>query len=267
MASLAFSFATSAREAQEVRKPVVSINDIQDLARTGQSAELRQMIETTIVNTGKFRIMERGDQGTSVLLKEQQGAKAGLYTSNTPGKVGGFEGVDFMVYGTITTGESDDAARYRRVDGHGARRRPGSAVLGNSEKYLGLVKINEVMPAKMSKATPVMTSFPVAPAVGIRRARRARPSSSPPRNTGENDDHPNALGKSVPRGSLPVSRRSPSRLTLRHSWRRSASARSPRTRTARSTRNRRAARWCSPSKTPWWPRRKAPRSRPTAIVS
>jgi len=86
-----------------VRKPVVSIDDIQDLAHTGQAAQLRQMIETTVVNTGKFRIMERNAQGTSVLLGEQQRAKAGLVTSNTPGKVGGFEGVDFKVYGTITT--------------------------------------------------------------------------------------------------------------------------------------------------------------------
>jgi curli biogenesis system outer membrane secretion channel CsgG len=296
MASLAFSFATSA-EAQEVRKPVVSINDIQDLARTGQSAELRQMIETTIVNTGKFRIMERGDQGTTVLLKEQQGAKAGLYTSNTPGKVGGFEGVDFMVYGTITTGQAttqhDTGASMGMALGGGLADRMGvpglggamransncntssaslqvdiritdgktgeeryakqvtkteqgqtvcggraqvdvsglmraaaqsvsmglvtimypvkvvdvdadgqvmlnygegllaagdvfavfqqgkeirdpdtGAVLGNSEKFLGLVKITEVMP-KMSKAA-MMTAFPVAPAVGS-VARAATP--------------------------------------------------------------------------------------------
>ena len=104
-ASLAFSFAASA-DPGAVRKPVVSINDIQDMANTGQGAQLRQMIETTIVNTGKFRIMERGDQGMGVMVGEQQRAKAGLVTSNTPGKIGGFEGVDFMVYGTITTGDS-----------------------------------------------------------------------------------------------------------------------------------------------------------------
>ena len=86
-----------------VRKPVVSIDDIQDLAHTGQADVLRQMIETTVINTGKFRIMERNAQGMSVLLGEQQKAKAGLVTSNTPGKIGGFEGVDFEVYGTITT--------------------------------------------------------------------------------------------------------------------------------------------------------------------
>lgn len=293
-ASLVFSFTASA---QEVRKPVVSINDIDDLANTGQGAVLRQMIETTIVNTGKFRIMERGDQGTAVLLKEQQGAKAGLYTSNTPGKIGGFEGVDFMVYGTITTGQAttqhDTGASMGMTIGGGFADRLGvpglggamransncnsssaslqvdiritdgrtgeeryakqvtkteqgqtvcggrssvdvsgllrvasqsvsmglvtimypvkvvdvdadgqvllnygegllaagdvfalfqqgreirdpdtGAVLGNSEKFLGLVKISEVMP-KMSKAT-MLTAFPVAPAVGS-IARAATP--------------------------------------------------------------------------------------------
>ncbi len=293
-ASLAFSFTASA---QDVRKPVVSINDIQDMANTGQSDVLRQMIETTIVNTGKFRIMERGDQGTAVLLKEQQGAKAGLYTSNTPGKIGGFEGVDFMVYGTITTGQAttqhDTGASMGMAVGGGFADRLGvpglggamransncnsssaslqvdiritdgktgeeryakhvtkteqgqtvcggrssvdvsgllrvaaqsvsmglvtimypvkvvdvdadgqvvlnygegllaagdvfavfqegreirdpdtGAVLGNSEKLLGLVKITEVMP-KMSKAT-MMTAFPVAPSVGS-VARAATP--------------------------------------------------------------------------------------------
>jgi curli biogenesis system outer membrane secretion channel CsgG len=93
----------AAAQAPEVHKPVVSIDSIQDMASTGQGDVLKQMIETTIVNTGKFRVMERGAQGMNVLLAEQARAKSGMVTSNTPGKVGGFEGVDFKVYGTITT--------------------------------------------------------------------------------------------------------------------------------------------------------------------
>jgi len=85
-------------------KPVVSVDDISDMAQTGQGPVLQEMITTAVINTGKFRVMERGAQGTGVLLKEQAGAKSGLYTSKTPGKIGGFEGVDFKVYGTITTG-------------------------------------------------------------------------------------------------------------------------------------------------------------------
>jgi curli biogenesis system outer membrane secretion channel CsgG len=111
IAVLSYFLATSilmGREAvAEVRKPVVSIDDIKDLANTGQADALRQMIETTIVNTGKFRIMERGAQGMGNLVREQQMAKSRLVTSNTPGKIGGFEGVDFKVYGTITTAAAD----------------------------------------------------------------------------------------------------------------------------------------------------------------
>jgi curli biogenesis system outer membrane secretion channel CsgG len=103
-ASLMAPVSAFAQGSGPVRKPVVSVDEIKDLANTGQAAVLRQMIETTVVNTGKFRIMERNAQGQAVLLSEQQGAKAGLYTSNKPGKIGGFEGVDFKVYGTITTG-------------------------------------------------------------------------------------------------------------------------------------------------------------------
>jgi curli biogenesis system outer membrane secretion channel CsgG len=105
LAALAVSLLTpvSVLAQAQIRKPIVSVDDIKDLANTGQAAALREMIETTVVNTGKFRIMERGAQGTALLLAEQEKAKAGLVTSNTPGKIGGFEGVDFKVYGTITT--------------------------------------------------------------------------------------------------------------------------------------------------------------------
>jgi curli biogenesis system outer membrane secretion channel CsgG len=100
----AILLATVAQAApSQVRKPIVSIDSIEDLAHTGQAEVLRQMIETAVVNTGKFRVMERGAQGMGLLVGEQQRAKAGLVTSNTPGKIGGFEGVDYKVYGAITT--------------------------------------------------------------------------------------------------------------------------------------------------------------------
>ena len=101
-----------AQPGAQVRKPVVSIDDIQDLAHTGQAAVLRQMIETTVVNTGKFRIMERNAQGMSVLLGEQQRAKSGLVTSNTPGKVGGFEHLILMGRsGFMTHAEAEKGIR------------------------------------------------------------------------------------------------------------------------------------------------------------
>jgi curli biogenesis system outer membrane secretion channel CsgG len=88
----------------KVAKPMVSVNPVEDLANTGQAAILHEMMETSIINTGRFRIMERGDHGMGQMVKEQQLAKSGMVTSNTPGKIGGFEGVDFIVYGAITAG-------------------------------------------------------------------------------------------------------------------------------------------------------------------
>jgi curli biogenesis system outer membrane secretion channel CsgG len=121
-------------QATSIKKPVVSIDDIQDMAGTGQAPVLREMIETAVVNTGKFRIMERGDQGTAILLDEQNRAKAGLVTSNTPGKIGGFEGVDFKVYGAITAG---GASNRRNVGAStamqvGGRLMGGFGALGNA---------------------------------------------------------------------------------------------------------------------------------------
>lgn len=88
------------------RKAVVSVEQIEDLANTGQGAVLRQMIETAVSNSGKFRLMDTSENGMRVLLKEQADAKAGLRTTNTPGRVGGFEGVDYKVYGTITNAQT-----------------------------------------------------------------------------------------------------------------------------------------------------------------
>jgi curli biogenesis system outer membrane secretion channel CsgG len=118
-ASLIIPFSALAQSGITARKPVVSVNEIEDLARTGQASVLREMIETTIINTGKFRVIEQGGHGTSILLAEQQRAKAGLSTSNTPGKIGGFEGVDFKIYGAITTAaasvKADTSANFGRV--------------------------------------------------------------------------------------------------------------------------------------------------------
>lgn len=82
-------------------KPVIAIYQMDDLARTGQSGALSTMIETAIASTSKFRVIEREQLGK--LVGEQARAKAGLVTSNTPGRIGGFEGADFLIYGTITT--------------------------------------------------------------------------------------------------------------------------------------------------------------------
>ncbi|MEO0462065.1 MAG: CsgG/HfaB family protein [Pseudomonadota bacterium] len=82
-------------------KPIVGIAEMQDLAKTGQSDTFATMLETAIIGSGKFRIIER--ERLATLMKEQGLSNSGITTTNRPGQTGGFEGVDYLVYGTITS--------------------------------------------------------------------------------------------------------------------------------------------------------------------
>lgn len=82
------------------RKPSVAVVKIDDLSGSDQSDRLSTMIETAVASTGKFRLIERQQMGK--LMGEQVRARGGVVTTNTPGRVGGFEGVDYLIYGTIT---------------------------------------------------------------------------------------------------------------------------------------------------------------------
>lgn len=82
-------------------KPVVAIYQMDDLANTGKADMFSRMIETTISSTGKFRVIERERLGK--LEGEQTRARAGQVTTNRPGRVGGFEGADYLIYGSITS--------------------------------------------------------------------------------------------------------------------------------------------------------------------
>jgi hypothetical protein len=82
-------------------QPTVAIVKIDDNAGSGQSKTLTQMMLTALASTQKFRVMER--EQLDVLMQEQQRAKAGQVKSRNGGQMGGFEGADYLVYGTITT--------------------------------------------------------------------------------------------------------------------------------------------------------------------
>lgn len=96
---LTVSYAATAHA--QSKQPIVAVAQIDDNAGSGQSKTLTQMMLTAIAATQKFRVMERGQ--LDVMVQEQQRAKSGLVTSRNGGKVGGFEGADFLIYGTITT--------------------------------------------------------------------------------------------------------------------------------------------------------------------
>jgi curli biogenesis system outer membrane secretion channel CsgG len=87
--------------AQTQGQPIVAVAQIDDNAGSGQANTLTQMIMTATAATQKFRVMER--QQLDVLVQEQQRAKGGLVTSRNGGAVGGFQGADYLIYGTITS--------------------------------------------------------------------------------------------------------------------------------------------------------------------
>ncbi|MEO1220561.1 MAG: CsgG/HfaB family protein [Pseudomonadota bacterium] len=82
-------------------KPVVGIAQMEDLSGGGNADNFIAMIETAVIGSGKFRIIERARLAT--LMEEQGLALSGTTTTNAPGQVGGFEGVDYLIYGTISS--------------------------------------------------------------------------------------------------------------------------------------------------------------------
>ncbi len=87
--------------AQRNDKPTVGIAQMEDLTGAAQADNFVAMIETAIIGSGKFRIIERKRLAT--LLKEQGLGRSGMVTTNNKKKTGAFEGVDYLIYGTITS--------------------------------------------------------------------------------------------------------------------------------------------------------------------
>lgn len=87
--------------AQPRGKPIVAIYRMDDVANSGQAAAFSTMIETSIAQTSKFRVIER--ERLNTLVGEQARGKSGLVTTNRPGRIGGFEGADYLIYGSITS--------------------------------------------------------------------------------------------------------------------------------------------------------------------
>lgn len=81
--------------------PVVTVRQMQDMANTGQAQAFSQMIQSAVAQTGKFRVIE---SNFADLRDQQELGNSGMVTTNRPGKRGGFEGADFLIYGTITSG-------------------------------------------------------------------------------------------------------------------------------------------------------------------
>jgi curli biogenesis system outer membrane secretion channel CsgG len=98
---LFYSLALASPAIAQSAQASVGIVQIEDMAKTGHADTFSTMIETAIVGTGRFRVIERERLGR--LIQEQGRARSGVVTSRNRARVGGFEGVDYLVYGSITS--------------------------------------------------------------------------------------------------------------------------------------------------------------------
>lgn len=137
-------------------KPTVAVVKIDDLAGTQQADQFTAMIESAIAGSGKFRLMERERMGK--LVGEQTRARGGMVTTNTPGKVGGFEGVDYLIYGSITSisakAKADVGATL--LTGLLSGRNGGSQTCSNTLATLGVdIKITDADSGEIKYSTHI----------------------------------------------------------------------------------------------------------------
>ncbi len=91
---------SSAAAAQESR-PTVGVYRMDDVAQSGRGEALSAMIESAIVSTNKFRVIER--EQMSRINVEDARVRGGQVTSNSGRRrAQAVEGVDYLIYGTIT---------------------------------------------------------------------------------------------------------------------------------------------------------------------
>src|SRR5208283_4101997 len=91
-------FAVSSTYSQTDKKVSIGIGEIQSSIRGADTQSFGTMLETQLVKTNKFRIIERSR--LEQILQEKGLSVAGI--SSGTGKLSGVAGVDYLVYGSIT---------------------------------------------------------------------------------------------------------------------------------------------------------------------
>lgn len=97
----ALSFATTGIQVSAQTRATVAINQLDDTTGSGLAESFSTMLETAISTTGKLTIIER--ENLKPLVREKRAVKSGLVRGNPSAPLGGFAGVDYLIYGTITS--------------------------------------------------------------------------------------------------------------------------------------------------------------------
>ena len=80
------------------QKPFIGVGEITSAVKQWDTENMRTAIETAISKTGKFNLMERSRLDT---LLAERGLSASGITEGI-GSLGGFSGVDYLLYGRVT---------------------------------------------------------------------------------------------------------------------------------------------------------------------
>lgn len=88
----------TALPAYSQNKPIVAVSSIETSFTNYDTKNIQTAIETAIVQSGKYTLMERSR--LDELLKEQGKSTGGLIQGG--GDMGGFSGVDYLIYGRVT---------------------------------------------------------------------------------------------------------------------------------------------------------------------
>jgi curli biogenesis system outer membrane secretion channel CsgG len=82
-------------------RPSVAISQLDDVSGSKLSDQFSIMLESAISSTGKLSVIERAQ--LSKLVKEKVAVKSGLVSGGPNQGLGGFSGVDYLLYGSITS--------------------------------------------------------------------------------------------------------------------------------------------------------------------
>ena len=89
--------------------------------------EVRDMITTELVKSGKFRVIER--ERLEALLKEQDLGKTGIITPESAAQIGKILGVELAVFGAVTEMGNKSGSKDLKLDGIGLNLGKNSVVM------------------------------------------------------------------------------------------------------------------------------------------
>lgn len=91
-------------------KPVIAVNLVDDPSGSGQAVSFTMMIETALLKTGKFEVIDRSR--LTDVTNEHQLLRSGKTAKTDGAKNNPYEGIDYLVSGAITSFSSGEKKKH-----------------------------------------------------------------------------------------------------------------------------------------------------------